>query len=446
MALGGGQYTTTDKSLAGAYINSVSAARTLDLTGENGIVAIALEHNFGNQGELFKVRTSEFRENSLTIFGYSLFDEKLKGIRELIENSKMVYFYILNKTTKAENAYAIANKGGTRGNDITIKVQTNIDDPKKKDVITMLDYIVIDKQTVTTAKDLYPNILVTFKPDSLLELTAGTKLASGEDGTATNENHQDFLNKLETKSFNVLACMSTTKELQKLYITYTKRMRNEIGLKFATVVCEASDIGGDITMYDFEGVVVVKNKVKGEKVKGNELVPFTAAIYANAELGRSNLNRLYTGEYDVVTEFTQFQLNEFRKQGRFVYHQVGDSVRVLEDVNGLITTTDTKGSEFKDNQVIRVLDALAMADAKVFNEMYLGKVNIDKPGIESLQNKIVEIREAFLAKNALKAYDKKGIKVEEVQIEGVRGAVKVDSVITPAECFRQLYLTNYVQI
>ncbi len=443
MALGGGKFTTMDKSLPGAYTNTVSAPKELSLVGDNGVVAIAIEHDFGNQGEILAIKPEEFREDSLTILGYNMFDNKLKGIRELFENAKLVYFYVLNKTTKASNTLATAKKGGLRGNDITIKVQNNIEVPSKKDVITMLDFVIVDRQTVSSSAELVDNMLVEFKKDSDLNETAGEKLKNGANGSVTNAEHADFLKKLEALSFNSIACMATTKTLQQVYIAYTKRMRDEIGNKFATVLCEASDIAGDTTLYDYEGVVVVKNKVKGSSVKGNELVPFTAGIYANAELGKSNLNRQYTGEYEVITEFTQYQLKNLIKEGRFVYHQVGDTVRVLEDVNGLITTTDTKGAEFKDNQVIRVTDALALADAKAFNDMYLGKVNIDKAGIESYENKVIEIRDYFMSKNALIDYDKSSVKVEVV--EGNRGAVKVDSMVTPAECFRQLYLTNYVR-
>ena len=104
MALGGGTFTTTDKMLPGAYINSVSAARSLSLTGANGIVAIAIEHSWGNAGEVLTLTPKEFREESLTYLGYELFNDRLKGLRELFENSKLVHVYILNNTTKASNS------------------------------------------------------------------------------------------------------------------------------------------------------------------------------------------------------------------------------------------------------------------------------------------------------------------------------------------------------
>ena len=212
--------------------------------------------------------------------------------------------------------------------------------------------------------------------------------------------------------------------------------------KIAVVMSEASDIASDKEFYDFEGNVVIKNKVKNGE-RGNELVPFTAAIYANAELGKSNLNKKYTGEYTILNDFTQYQLKDFIKQGRFVYHDVDGEARVLDDINGLLKVTDAKGSEFKDNQVVRITDALAIADARAFNMMYLGKVNIDTAGIESYRNRVIDIREAFVEKHALVDYDKKNLTVEKV--EGKRGAVKVNSAVTPAECFRQVYITNIVQ-
>ena len=94
---------------------------------------------------------------------------------------------------------------------------------------------------------------------------------------------------------------------------------------------------------------------------------------------------------------------------------------------------------------MRVLDALAIADARVFNEIYVGKVNIDTAGKESYRDKVIDVRKEFLKQGALKDYDKDSIQVVEINNDNVRGAIKVDSIVTPAECFRQLYLTNYVR-
>ncbi len=442
MALGGGTFSSMNNVIPGAYINTVSAAKTMSSIGQRGVVAIGVEWDFANQGEIIEIDSTDFRQDSLIILGYRMHDDKLKGLRELFENSTKVIFCGLNKSTKATNVYATAKKGGERGNDILIKVQNVVDEPTKKEVTTMFDYIVIDKQTVKTAAELKDNALVEFKKEGELEPTAGTKLSGGTNGEVTNKEHVEFLQKLEAYSFNALACMAVSKDLQKLYIEFTKRMREEIGLKFGTIFSEVESLGED-DIYDYEGLVVVKNKVRGENVKGNELVPFTAAIYASVPLGKSNLNREYTGDYDIISEFTQTELKGIIKNGRFAYHKVGDRYRVLDDINSLVKTNEAKNIEFKDNQVVRVVDSLAMSDANVFNQYYLGKVNIDKAGIESYEQKVIAVRDEYVQIGALREFDRDGVKVERV--EGVRGAVKVNSVVTPSECFRQLYLTNYVK-
>lgn len=110
MALGGGTFTAMDRSLPGAYINSISAARSMSIVGDNGIVAIGIEHDFGNQGEILTLKQADFKEDSLIHLGYNLFDDKLKGLREMFENSKLVYLCVLNKTVKATNDFATAKK------------------------------------------------------------------------------------------------------------------------------------------------------------------------------------------------------------------------------------------------------------------------------------------------------------------------------------------------
>lgn len=440
MALGGGNFTSMNKPLPGAYINNVSAAKNLDLVGVNGIVAIAIDHDYGNKGDLIKIKAEDFSMECKHILGYDLWDEKLKGIRELVENSTEVYFYILNDNKKASNDFAEALKGGTRGDSLAIKIQTNVNNETKKDIYTLLDNLVVDKQTVKSLDELSDNKYVSFKKEAELKDTAKSSLLGGENGTVKVEDHQAFLNRIETLSFNILACLTLDKELQQLYVEFTKRMREDVGLKFSTVLKRVK--GLDENIYDHEGIIAVENDILDKGAKGSELVYFTAGISASVEVGKSNLNRVYTGEYKVDTNYTQAQLAEMEKEGKFVYHNVKESVRVLKDINGLVSFTEKKGKEFRENQIIRILDALAIADADAFNSIYLGSVNIDKAGMESFETKALQVRAKFFKSGALLDYSRE-IKVEKV--EGKRGAVKLTSGVTPAECFEQLYTTNIVR-
>src|SRR5690606_11090987 len=97
------------------------------------------------------------------------------------------------------------------------------------------------------------------------------------------------------------------------------------------------------------------------------------------------------GEYtlDMSETKTQQQLTELLKAGKYVFHRVGEEIRVLEDVNTFTSFTVDKNEDFSMNQVIRVLDQIAIDTANIFNNRYLGKVSNDKAGRISLWNDIV---------------------------------------------------------
>ena len=155
---GGGTFLTQNKVLPGAYINFVSASRATVNISDRGFAAIATELDWRVDGDIFKVENSDFQKDTMKIFGYDYTDEKMKLLRDLFMKAKTVYLYRLNGNgVKASNDYATAKYSGTRGNDITIIVKTNIDESNKKDVITMLGTKKVDSQTVANASELIDN-------------------------------------------------------------------------------------------------------------------------------------------------------------------------------------------------------------------------------------------------------------------------------------------------
>ena len=52
------------------------------------------------------------------------------------------------------------------------------------------------------------------------------------------------------------------------------------------------------------------------------------------------------------------QLKAAVRDGKFTFHLVGTEVRVLEDINTMVTVSDTLGDVFKDNQTVRVIDQI----------------------------------------------------------------------------------------
>lgn len=430
MALGGGTFTVQNKVLPGAYINFVSLASATATLSERGYAAIGLITDWGESDKIFEVTNADFQKYSQKIFGYSYDSDKLKGLRDLFANITTLYAYRLNGGgAKASNAYATAKYPGTRGNDIKIIIQTNIDDDTLLDVSTVLDTSVVDTQTVKTAESLTANDYVTFKTDATLEVTAGIPLTGGSNGEVNGAAHQAFLDKIEKYSFNALGCVSTENTIKGLYINFCKRLRDEMGKKFQLVVHDKAA--------DYEGVVNVKNTVTGGDSDA-DLVYWVTGVVAGTAVNKSALNKRYDGEFTVAVDYTQTQLEKAITNGEFTLHQVGDEIRVLMDVNSLVTISDTKGAVFQDNQTIRVIDQIANDIAVLFNTKYLGVVPNDKAGRISLWSDVVQHHEQLQSIRAIENFTDTDVVVEQGD---TKKAVVVSDAVTVVNAMAKLYMT-----
>lgn len=431
--LGGGNWVSQNKTLPGTYINFISAASAKQVLSERGIAAVALTMDWGPEKEVFEVTAEEFRESCFEIFGHSVEDQEMLPLRELFLNLTKGVFYRLNSGVKASNSYAEARFGGTRGNDITIVISANVDDNSKFDVKTVFAGKEVDKQTVASASELKENGYVTFKTDTVLTAAAGTPLTGGTNGNAvTGDDHMKFLNKMESYHFHILCCPSTDDAVKALYAAYTKRMREEAGVKFQTVMYRKSD-------EDYEGVISVENKAS-ELDQG--LVYWTAGAEAACAVNKTNENKTYNGELTVDTEYTQKQLSDGIRSGKFLFHKCGDKVKVLMDINTLTTYTDDHGADFGNNQTVRVLDQIGNDIASIFNDRYLGSVPNDASGRTSLWNDIVTYGKELAAVRAIEEVAAKEITVEA---GSSKRSVTVNFPVTPINCMSQLYMTVVVE-
>lgn len=432
MALGGGTFTVQNKILPGAYINFVSLAAASATLSDRGIAAIGVVTDWGETGKVIEVTSGDFQKYSQKIFGYSYDHEKLKGLRDLFLHINTLFAYRLNGNgVKASNDYATAKYAGTRGNDIKIVIQKNVDDGSKYDVQTVLGTSVVDVQTVTTASELVANDYVTFS-DTELQVTAAKPLENGTNSDVDGSSHQSFLDKIEKYSFNALGCVSNEDNIKGLYINFCKRLRDEMGKKFQVVVYGKAA--------DYEGVVNVKNKTEdGDEA---DLVYWVTGVVAGTAVNRSALNMVYDGEYTVNVDYTQSQLEAAIKAGEFTLHQVGDDVRVLMDINSLVTTSDTKGDIFKDNQTIRVIDQIANDIAVLFNTKYLGVVPNDAAGRISLWSDIVQHHNNLQSIRAIENFADTDVVVEQGE---TKKAVVVSDAVTVVNAMEKLYMTVTIQ-
>lgn len=297
-------------------------------------------------------------------------------------------------------------------------IQKNADDASKYDVTTYFGTVKVDTQTVAKAADLVANDYVTFKAADLA-VTAGTPLTGGTNGMVDGTAHQAYLDKIESYTYNTMGVVVTDDITKKLYVAFNKRLRDELGIKFQSVVYNLSA--------DYMGVISVKNKVTDAGWSEAALVYWVTGAESGCAVNKSCQNKKYDGGFTVDTNYTQNELKAAIKAGEFTFHKVNGVVRVLEDINSMVTTSDTCGDVFKDNQTIRVIDQLGNDDAVLFNTKYLGVVPNNASGRTSLWSDLVKIRTQLQELGAIEGFTDSDVTVAQGDS---KKAVVITSAIT----------------
>lgn len=410
MALGGGTWLVQNKVLPGSYINFSSVAKASATLSDRGYAAAPFVLSWGPENEVFAVTSGEFQKNSKAIFGYSYDHPKMLALREIFLHATTVYCYRLGLgAKKAACALATAKYPGIRGNDLSIVIAVNVDDPDAFDVGTYLDGIQVDLQTVTTAEELTGNDYVDFKKDLTLEATAGAPLTGGEDvANITGDSHQAFLDKIEAYAFNAMCCPAADPIIVKLYAAYCQRVRDEVGAKFQLIAWKPSTV-------DYEGVIGVWNSATHPSMDVDEhaVVYWATGAHAGVAVNKSLTNAKYDGELTLDTDYKQAELTAALKVGKFMFHNVNGLTRVLEDINTLLTLSDTKGEVFQSNQTMRVCDQIANDVAVLFNERYLGTVPNDASGRSALWGDITHYIKQLEDIRAVENFDPDTVSCEQ---------------------------------
>lgn len=252
----------------------------------------------------------------------------------------------------------------------------------------------------------------------------------GESGTVA-----EAVAALEPYDFNVLCAYTDTAEDISAYVTQVKSWRNDMGKKCQVVVYNQ-------TSPDHEGVINVVSTVSNEGADAHALVAWVAGAEAGCAINSSCTNMKYDGEYTIVVNKTQTQLEDCITSGQIVFHNVYGDICMLEDINSLTTTTEDKGEDFKSNQTIRVIDQIANDIAKLFNTKYLGKIQNNSSGRISLWADIVKHHRDLEGLQAIENFDATLLTVKQGD---TKKSVVITDVITVVNSMSQLYMTVVVQ-
>lgn len=429
MALGGGTFTAQNKVLPGAYINFVSAGAASSVFGERGVAAMGLALDWGPDDAVLEITGEDFLKNCRTLFGCGPSDASLRGLRDIFLHANTLLAYKLTSNgEKAENAFAQALYTGARGNALSVAIEQSGADGYT--VRTLLDGACVDEQSVPEAAELKTNAFLRWKPGAVLAATAGAPLTGGRTGEADAAAHEKFLEAIAPYSFHTLGAVTAEESIKALYAAFTRRMREEEGVKFQTVLYNKAA--------DYAGVINVKNRVLDKDAGEADLVYWVTGVEAACAVNRSCQNMRYDGEFTVDTAHSQAQLRDAIRAGEFVLHQVGRDVRVLDDINSMVSLTAEQGEVFRENQTVRVVDQIANDIAVLFRDKYLGLVPNDAAGRVSLWSDIVHHHETLAQMRAIEDFSDSDV---EVLPGETKKSVVVHDAITVVNAMSRLYMT-----
>lgn len=445
MALGGGIFTNTKKTLPGAYINVVSSSRSAGVVGERGVVAFAYPLSWNKQSAVIEVTAEDFYGRCLEIFGYNVEDDEMTLFREVFKHAQKIYVYNLNSNgAKATyNDYATANYEGVVGNKIKIVISPTSRIANGYDVKTYCDDVIVDSQLVvkdnTSLVGLENNAYVTWAsvvtaPSDELEVS----LTGGTNGTAITD-HTSAITALSRKSFNVLCAFTSDATNIERYTSACRTSRDDAGVNYQCVVFNTAGM-------NYEGIVNLCNTVAtSDNVPAHGLLLWTAGAMASCPLNTSLTNFTYDGELDVNIDFTQSELEEKIINGVFVFHEVGNEVRVLDDINSYVSDTSDKARDiFGFNQSIRIIDQSVNDIASLFNDKYNGKIQNDDAGRVALWSDLVSYYQELERIRAIEAFAP-NTDLTVSAVLGNRRAVTVNANITIINTMTQLYMTVLVK-
>lgn len=251
-------------------------------------------------------------------------------------------------------------------------------------------------------------------------------------GADSSKTATDAVNAFEAYEFNILCAYGEDVDT---YISTVKEWRDTLGKKCQVVVYNQESP-------DHEGVINVVSKVAETTAPEYALAAWVAGAEAGCKINESCTNKLYDGEYTIVLDKKQSDLETCITSGQIAFHLVYGEVRLLEDVNSLTTTTADKGEDFKANQTIRVVDQIANDIAKLFNTKYLGRIPNNESGRVSLWGDIVAHHRELEKIGAIENFDATLLTVEQGE---TKKSVVVNDAVIVTNAMAQLYMTVIVQ-
>lgn len=441
--MAGGTWTSQNKVQPGVYINTKSQGSLSVNIGEKGIVAIAEPLSWGASGVVQEIIPGE---DLRPYIGYDITHAKAMFLREMMKGSDTtpgpIKILLYRPTgTGGEKATvttggltATARYAGTRGNDITVIVQSDPDAEGTYQVSTVVDGSVVDEQSAKGIGDLAANAWVTFSGSGVFAETAGAALTGGEDPTVASADYAAFLTALEPYQFDILVYDGTDATTKQAIASFVRRISESVGLKCQAVMAGAKNSNS-------EWVISVNNGVKlsdGTVLTPQQATWWTGGAEAGALYNDSLTYARYPDAIEAAPKKTDAEITQAIKDGEIVFIDSFGTVKVCTDINTLTGFTVEKGQEYSKNRVMRVLNQFCNDVYRQFSLYYIGKVDNNEIGRGLLKGWIVGYLNEMQANGGVQNFEAEDVSVSP--------GSNVDSVLIqvalqPVDSIEKIYMT-----
>ncbi len=446
--MAGGIFITQNKIRPGFYHRFTAKPAEKNLWGEIGTAALPLELDWG-EGKIAALDADGTEEEFFRAIGRGKHEVLL--VREALKKARKLLLYRVNAGgNKAaldltpQPIIAEARCDGARGNDIAIQLSEDASGSNSYTMSTYVDSILRDEQTgILDAADLLDNDWVCFSGSGMLTAAAGGQLVGGTNGTATDNEYEQFLTALESWDFNSFGLPKEDANLKTRFIAASKRFIEEQG---KLVQCVLSEVTAD-----YEAVTSLKNGVvlqDGTVVDKAAAVAWYTGAAASAGAAGSLTYTAYDGAVAPDVPFNDSQIKAAIRGGHIVFvpqkNAAGTPIAVVEqDVDTLTRFTEERPQPWGKNRVVRSLYYLVNSLTRIWHLYYIGKVDNNAAGRNLFKADLVTMMRTLEEQGAFENFD------AESDIRVMKGdasdAVVATLAVQPVDAMEKMYMTVELQ-
>lgn len=440
--MAGGTFTSQNKVLPGVYIR-FKTGQALGLTvGERGVVTICEPMSWGPVGV---VNTVTLTTDMTPLTGYDITAPQNRFLQEIFKGTNRTSApttILLYRPTASSSAQATVTTGeltatavypGARGNDITIVI-TELTEPESTfTVSTVVDGAIVDQQTAAQISELVANDWVTWSGTGALAATTGAALTGGADGTVQASAYSTYLTAIEPYKFDVMIYDGSDSTVQTALLAFIERV-NENNGQYCQLVANG------LTNPDSRYVINSNSPVTlsdGTELTAQQVTWWLGGAEAGAKYNESLTYATYPGAVS-TTMNTNDQFISDINDGLLDLFAEDGTVKVMQDINSLVTYTEDIGKVYRKNRVMRLCNTIANDIFQQFSANFIGVVNNNEAGRARFQATIVGYLQQIQDNQGIQNFTADDV---EVMAGTEIDAIVVNVAIQAVDSVEKIYMT-----